>query len=66
MQKECTEEELGSWAELLSKWKDVALRPRQLPGLVRKVGLFLRMKSDRKTLVRLNLAILFKAILGLC
>lgn len=37
VQKECTEEELGSWAELLNKWKDVTLRPRQLPGLVRKV-----------------------------
>lgn len=36
VQKECTEEELGSWADLLSKWKDVTLRPRQLPGLVRK------------------------------
>ena len=40
VQKECTEEELGSWAELINKWKDVTLRPRQLPGLVRKVGLF--------------------------
>ena len=37
MQKECTAEELGSWTDLLSKWKDVTLRPRQLPGLVRKV-----------------------------
>ncbi|XP_073241795.1 rab GTPase-activating protein 1-like isoform X2 [Porites lutea] len=36
VQKECTEEELGSWADLLSKWKDVTLRPKQLPGLVRK------------------------------
>ena len=54
MQKECTEEELGSWAELLNKWKDVTLRPRQLPGLVRKVGLFLRVKSVRKTWVILH------------
>lgn len=37
VQKEWTEEELGSWADLLSKWKDVTLRPKQLPGLVRKV-----------------------------
>lgn len=36
VQKEWTEEELGSWADLLSKWKDVTLRPKQLPGLVRK------------------------------
>ncbi|CAH3158071.1 unnamed protein product [Porites evermanni] len=36
VQKECTEEELGSWADLLNKWKDVTLRPKQLPGLVRK------------------------------
>lgn len=37
VQKEWTEEELGSWADLLNKWKDVTLRPKQLPGLVRKV-----------------------------
>ncbi|KAK2555492.1 Rab GTPase-activating protein tbc-11 [Acropora cervicornis] len=30
------EEELGSWADLLSKWKGVTPRPKQLPGLVRK------------------------------
>lgn len=36
VQKEWTEEELGSWADLLNKWKDVTLRPKQLPGLVRK------------------------------
>lgn len=35
--KECSEEELGSWADLLSKWKGVTPRPKQLPGLVRKV-----------------------------
>ncbi|XP_015775481.1 PREDICTED: rab GTPase-activating protein 1-like [Acropora digitifera] len=34
--KECSEEELGSWADLLSKWKGVTPRPKQLPGLVRK------------------------------
>ena len=37
VQKECSEEELGSWADLLSKWKGVTPRPKQLPGLVRKV-----------------------------
>ncbi|PFX29753.1 rab GTPase-activating protein 1-like [Stylophora pistillata] len=36
VQKECTEEELGSWSDLLNKWKDITIKPRQLPGLVRK------------------------------
>lgn len=54
VQKECTEEELGSWADLLSKWKDVTLRPRQLPGLVRKVT---RINSElRKTILILELS----------
>ncbi|XP_031560886.1 rab GTPase-activating protein 1-like isoform X2 [Actinia tenebrosa] len=36
VQKECTEEELCSWSELLSKWKDVSTKPRQLYSLVKK------------------------------
>ncbi|KAK3713438.1 hypothetical protein QZH41_012477 [Actinostola sp. cb2023] len=36
VQKECTEEELCSWSELLSKWKDVSVKPRQLYSLVKK------------------------------
>ncbi|XP_048587663.1 rab GTPase-activating protein 1 isoform X2 [Nematostella vectensis] len=36
VQKECSEQELCSWSELLSKWKDVSTRPRQLVQLVRK------------------------------
>lgn len=36
VQKDCSVEELGTWADLLAKWKDVTIRPRQLPGLVRK------------------------------
>ena len=38
MQKDCSVEELGTWADLLAKWKDVTIRPRQLPGLVRKAS----------------------------
>lgn len=38
VQKDCTEEELGSWSDLLNKWKDITIKPKQLQGLVRKVG----------------------------
>ena len=37
VQKECTEEELGSWSDMLSKWKDVNNRPAQLSKLIRRV-----------------------------
>ena len=37
VQKECSEEELCSWSELLSRWKDVNIRPKQVHTLVRKV-----------------------------
>lgn len=36
VQKDCTEEELGSWSDLLNKWKDITIKPKQLQGLVRK------------------------------
>ena len=54
VQKECSEEELGSWADLLSKWKGVSPRPKQLPGLVRKVVIQLMLSFLRCYLLYLD------------
>lgn len=36
--RECSEEQLGSWAEVINKWKDVDSRPKQVTPLIRKQG----------------------------
>ena len=34
--KECSEEQLDSWSVIMTKWKDVNSRPKQVKALIRK------------------------------
>ena len=39
IEKECSEEEVMGWSDILEKWKDQQTRPKQLIQLVRKVSI---------------------------
>ena len=34
--RECSEEQLDSWSDIMNKWKDVSSRPKQVTPLIRK------------------------------
>ena len=46
IEKECSEEEVMGWSDILEKWKDQQTRPKQLIQLVRKVSIILYHRTN--------------------
>lgn len=51
--RECSEEQLDNWSVIMTKWKDVKSRPKQVKSLIRKRVTYLP-RSFVKTVVVLS------------